>query len=134
MAASGESYVSSSLVLSFISPPHPLVRTVESPAQFNQKIAQNAGVFQLAQTIPVTPYNYTTGAGGTADGGEWLIEQSGTDAAVLLTVYITNMAAVADQDLTDLGNQLKNCMFCPAPRSCFLACPSLLLLLIRYYV
>jgi hypothetical protein len=66
------------------------------------------GAFQIAQSIPIVPYNYTTGAGGNANSLEWNIEQSATDAAVFLTVYPSSLT-IAAQDLTDLGNQIKNC-------------------------
>jgi hypothetical protein len=85
-------------------------KTGETPADFNSRIGRNAGVFQIAQSIPVTPYNWTTGAGGNADPLEWHIEQSGTDAAVFVTVYPSSFD-IANQDLVNLGNQLKNCSF-----------------------
>ncbi|KAK4699021.1 hypothetical protein P7C70_g7244, partial [Phenoliferia sp. Uapishka_3] len=59
----------------------------DTPSLFNQRLGYNVPVFQIAQDIPLPPYNYTTGAGGAAP--ESPIELSSTDAAVFLTVYPT---------------------------------------------
>jgi hypothetical protein len=80
----------------------------EMPADFNARVGQNLGAFQIAQQIPIVPYDYTTGAGGNADPLEWNIETSATDAAVFLTVYPSSLTIGAN-DLTNLGNQIKNC-------------------------
>lgn len=62
-------------------------------------------VFQIAQDIPLTKYNYTTGAGGPAL--EDNIELSNSSAAIFLTVYPNKgFAAVTTQDFTDLGTQI----------------------------
>jgi len=65
-------------------------------------------VIQIAQNIPLSPYNYTTGAGGGAP--EELIERTSTDAAVFLTVYPSQgFSVLTDDDFTALGNQILNC-------------------------
>ncbi|GAA5861372.1 hypothetical protein JCM3774_000227 [Rhodotorula dairenensis] len=77
----------------------------DRPAIINEKLGNNVPVFQIAQPIPLPPYNWTTGAGGPAP--ENTIEQSGTDAAVFLTVYPTEgFAAVTDDDFIALGKQI----------------------------
>ncbi|KAK4055104.1 hypothetical protein OIV83_000384 [Microbotryomycetes sp. JL201] len=66
----------------------------DRPAFFNRQLQQNVAVFQIAQDIPLPPYN-------------WIIEESGTDAAVFLTVYpAQGFAAVSDDDFTALGQQI----------------------------
>lgn len=77
----------------------------DTPAMINQRLGFNTSVFQIAQLIPLPPYNYTTGAGGPAP--EYLIEQTQTDAAVFLTVYPTGLDTVTDDDLKLLGTQLQ---------------------------
>lgn len=74
---------------------------LDSPALFNKRIGRNAYGFQLAQTIPVTPYNYTTGGGGMMN----VTEVTGTDttAAIFLTVYPQSLAQVTDAHLQALG-------------------------------
>ncbi|OAV95369.1 hypothetical protein PTTG_05428 [Puccinia triticina 1-1 BBBD Race 1] len=74
----------------------------DTPAMINQRLGFNTSVFQIAQLIPLPPYNYTTGAGGPAP--EYLIEQTQTDAAVFLTVYPTGLDTVTDDDLKLLGD------------------------------
>ncbi|KAK4057668.1 hypothetical protein OIO90_001316 [Microbotryomycetes sp. JL221] len=77
----------------------------DRPIYFNTKLQQNVAVFQIAQDIPLPPYNWVTGSGGPAP--ENIIERSGTDAAVFLTVYPANgFSAVTDDDLTALGQQI----------------------------
>ncbi|KAM0755405.1 glycoside hydrolase [Meredithblackwellia eburnea MCA 4105] len=77
----------------------------DRPASFNQRLGYNVPVYQIAQTIPLPPYNYTTGAGGAAL--ENLIELSETDAAVFLTVYPAGgFSTVADSDFAALGLQI----------------------------
>ncbi|POY71229.1 hypothetical protein BMF94_5541 [Rhodotorula taiwanensis] len=77
----------------------------DRPALVNEALGYNVPVFQVAQPIPLPPYNYTTGVGGPAP--ENTIEQSGTDAAVFLTVYPTNgFNAVTDDDFIALGKQI----------------------------
>ncbi|BGP12272.1 hypothetical protein JCM10213_000033 [Rhodosporidiobolus nylandii] len=77
----------------------------DTPAAINQKLGFNVPVYQIAQPIPLPPYNYTTGAGGVAP--ENMIERSSTDAAVFLTVYPTSgFSAVTDDDFTALGRQI----------------------------
>lgn len=77
----------------------------DSPIKFNQRIQQNTAVFQIAQDIPLPKYNYTTGSGGAAL--ENLIELSGTDAAVFLTVYpYQGFNTVTVADFTALGEQI----------------------------
>jgi len=79
----------------------------DDPAKFNSRLGLNASVIQIAQNIPLRPYNYTTGAGGPAP--EYLIERSGTDAAVFLTVYPSEgFDTLTPDDFTALGNQLLN--------------------------
>ncbi|PLW49528.1 hypothetical protein PCANC_08971 [Puccinia coronata f. sp. avenae] len=77
---------------------------LDSPALFNKRIGRNAYGFQLAQTIPVTPYNYTTGGGGMMN----VTEVMGTDttAAIFLTVYPQSLAQVTDAHLQALGKQI----------------------------
>jgi len=77
----------------------------DTPAIINQRLGFNTSVFQIAQVIPLPPYNYTTGAGGPAP--EYLVEQSQTDAAVFLTVYPTGLDTVTDDNLKQLGEQLR---------------------------
>jgi len=77
----------------------------DTPAIINQRLGFNTSVFQIAQVIPLPPYNYTTGAGGPAP--EYLVEQSQTDAAVFLTVYPTGLDTVTDENLKQLGEQLR---------------------------
>ncbi|GAA5858385.1 hypothetical protein JCM8547_004673 [Rhodosporidiobolus lusitaniae] len=76
----------------------------DSPATINQKLGYNVPVFQIAQSIPLPAYNYTTGAGGAAPENN--IERSGTDAAVFLTVYPTTWDAVTTADLESLAKQI----------------------------
>lgn len=65
-------------------------------------------MIQIAQNIPLSRYNYTTGAGGGAP--EELIERTATDAAVFLTVYPSQgFSVLTDDDFTALGNQILNC-------------------------
>lgn len=76
----------------------------DTPSSLIQRLGLNVSVFQIAQQIPLPKYNYTTGGGGPAP--EYLIEQTQTDAAVLLTVYPTGFDTVTDDDLKSLGVQL----------------------------
>ncbi|GAA5955194.1 hypothetical protein JCM8115_001879 [Rhodotorula mucilaginosa] len=77
----------------------------DRPSIINEKLGNNVPVFQIAQPIPLPPYNWTTGVGGPAP--ENTIEQSGTDAAVFLTIYPTEgFAAVTDEDFIALGKQI----------------------------
>ncbi|GAA6010200.1 hypothetical protein JCM10207_005663 [Rhodosporidiobolus poonsookiae] len=77
----------------------------DTPSLINTNLGYNVPVFQLAQEIPLPPYNYTTGAGGAAP--ENMIERSGTDAAVFLTVYpASGFDTVTDDDFTALGKQI----------------------------
>ncbi|SCZ90202.1 BZ3500_MvSof-1268-A1-R1_Chr1-3g01836 [Microbotryum saponariae] len=77
----------------------------DTPDVFNQRLGQNVPVFQLAQEIPLPPFNYVTGVGGPAPAR--LIEATNTDAAIFLTVYpATGFAAVATSDFTALGSQI----------------------------
>jgi len=79
----------------------------ETPAEFNQRVGLNASVIQISQTIPLMPYNWVTGAGGMAP--EYFIEESGTDAAVFLTVYpMSGLYNITQDDYTALGNQILN--------------------------
>lgn len=89
---------------------HPFSRNREgdTPSQFNSRLGLNASVIQIAQNIPLSRYNYTTGAGGGAP--EELIERTATDAAVFLTVYPSQgFSVLTDDDFTALGNQILNC-------------------------
>lgn len=38
----------------------------DTPTKINSRLGQNVPVFQIAQEIPLPPYNYVTGAGGAA--------------------------------------------------------------------
>ncbi|GAA5975084.1 hypothetical protein JCM11641_000025 [Rhodosporidiobolus odoratus] len=76
----------------------------DTPAAINQKIGFNFPVFQIAQSIPLPAYNYTTGAGGAAP--ENMIERSSTDAAIFITIYPTSLSAITDDDFTALGKQI----------------------------
>lgn len=79
----------------------------DTPSLFNSRLGYNASVIQIAQNIPLSPYNYTTGAGGGAP--EELIERTATDAAVFLTVYPSQgFSVLTDDDFTALGNQILN--------------------------
>jgi len=79
----------------------------DTPEKFNARLGLNATVIQIAQQIPIQPYNYVTGAGGMAP--EELIERSATDAAVFLTVYpYQGLQVLTLDDYTALGNQLLN--------------------------
>ncbi|SCV68337.1 BQ2448_458 [Microbotryum intermedium] len=83
----------------------PLAGYSDTPTIFNQRLGQNVPVFQLAQEIPLPPYNYVTGEGGPAPAR--LIEATNTDAAIFLTVYPgSGFAAVATSDFTALGSQI----------------------------
>jgi hypothetical protein len=85
-------------------------REGDTPEKFNARLGLNATVIQIAQQIPIQPYNYVTGAGGMAP--EELIERSATDAAVFLTVYpYQGLQVLTLDDYTALGNQLLNCEF-----------------------
>lgn len=81
----------------------------DSPWKYNQRLGYNASVFQIAQTMPLPAYNYTTGGGGPAP--EYLIENTSTNAAVMLTVYPTTLAGLTDADFTTLGNQALACEY-----------------------
>ncbi|GAA5899065.1 hypothetical protein JCM6882_004606 [Rhodosporidiobolus microsporus] len=78
----------------------------DTPSLVNERLGFNVPVFQLAQAIPRPAYNYTTGAGGAAP--ESLIELSGTDAAVFLTVYPepNGFDGVTTADYEELGKQI----------------------------
>jgi len=76
----------------------------DSPKGFNGRIGQNAYGFQQAQTIPVTEYNWTSGGGGPMKISE--VTETGTTAAVYLTVYPQSLGGVSDADLEALGRQL----------------------------
>jgi len=69
----------------------------DSPKGFNGRIGQNAYGFQQAQTIPVTEYNWTSGGGGPMKISE--VTETGTTAAVYLTVYPQSLGGVSDADL-----------------------------------
>jgi hypothetical protein len=57
---------------------------------------------------PTHPAVTHTGSGGGAP--EYLIERTGTDAAVFLTVYpYTGLEVLNVTHFTDLGNQILNC-------------------------
>ncbi|KNZ60035.1 hypothetical protein VP01_1622g2 [Puccinia sorghi] len=77
---------------------------LDSPKGFNGRIGQNAYGFQQAQTIPVTEYNYTSGGGGQMNISQ--VTETGTTAAVFLTVYPQALSRVSDADLQALGQQL----------------------------
>ncbi|SCV73524.1 BQ2448_7450 [Microbotryum intermedium] len=65
----------------------------------------NASAFQFAQDIPLTKYNYTSGAGGEFDIS--LLDATETDASIFLTVYPTvKLNEVETTDLTSLGKQI----------------------------
>ncbi|GAA6009635.1 uncharacterized protein JCM10292_002221 [Rhodotorula paludigena] len=77
----------------------------DTPSIINEKLGVNVPVFQMAQSIPLPPFNYTTGAGGPAPENQ--IERSATDAHVFLTVYPNNgFDAITDDDFTALGKQI----------------------------
>jgi len=76
----------------------------DSPKGFNGRIGQNAYGFQQAQTIPVTEYNGTSGGGGPMKISQ--VTETGTTAAVYLTVYPQSLGGVSDADLEALGRQL----------------------------
>ncbi|GAA5836199.1 hypothetical protein JCM11251_007392 [Rhodosporidiobolus azoricus] len=80
----------------------------DTPVQVNERLGFNVPVFQLAQAIPRPAFNWTTGAGGPAP--ERLIEQSGTDAAVFLTVYPepNGFDGVTTADYEELGKQISD--------------------------
>lgn len=82
----------------------------DSPWKYNQRLGLNASVFQIAQTMPLPAYNYTTGGGGPAP--EYLIENTSTNAAVMLTVYPTTLEGLTQNDFEVLGNQVLACAFC----------------------
>lgn len=76
----------------------------DTPILYNSRLGRNASVFHIAQNMPLSPYNYTTGAGGPAP--EYVIENTATDAAVFITVYPTALTLLSDNDYTVLGNQI----------------------------
>lgn len=79
----------------------------DTPFAYNQRLGRNASVFQIAQSMPLPPYNYNTGGGGPAP--EYLIENTSTNAAVMLTVYPTTLTGLGPDDFTTLGNQVLAC-------------------------
>ncbi|KAG0151708.1 hypothetical protein CROQUDRAFT_650734 [Cronartium quercuum f. sp. fusiforme G11] len=76
----------------------------DTPLLYNTRLGRNASVFHIAQNMPLSPYNYTTGAGGPAP--EYMIENTATDAGVFITVYPTSLTILSDNDYTVLGNQI----------------------------
>ncbi|KAH9821506.1 glycoside hydrolase superfamily [Melampsora americana] len=72
----------------------------DTPILYNNRLGRNASVFHIAQNMPLTPYNYTTGAGGPAP--EYVIENTATDAAVFITVYPASLTVLSDNDYTVL--------------------------------
>ncbi|WAR60188.1 hypothetical protein PtB15_9B125 [Puccinia triticina] len=90
----------------------------DSPSAFNRRIGQNTYAFQLAQTIPLTPYNSTTGAGGPMDAG--LVGRTDTAAAIYLTVYPQAIGRVSELDLRLLARQLAAYQAAAPPRQVFL--------------
>ncbi|GAA6064204.1 hypothetical protein JCM10212_001617 [Sporobolomyces blumeae] len=77
----------------------------DSPSIINSKLGYNVPVFQMAQSIPLPKYDYTTGAGGPAPENQ--IERSATDAHVFLTVYpVDGFSTVSESDFTSLGQQI----------------------------
>lgn len=79
----------------------------DTPSLYNTRLGRNASVFHIAQNMPLSPYNYTTGAGGPAP--EYLIENTATDASVFITIYPSSLTILADNDFTVLANQILAC-------------------------
>ncbi|KAI9617439.1 hypothetical protein KEM48_004892 [Puccinia striiformis f. sp. tritici PST-130] len=77
----------------------------DTPSAFNSRIGQNTFAFQLAQTIPIMPYSYTSGSGGAINITE--INRANTPASIYLTVYPQSLERVTDQDLTILATQIQ---------------------------
>ncbi|KAI8458947.1 hypothetical protein BY996DRAFT_6410550 [Phakopsora pachyrhizi] len=97
--------------------PDPAAGFSDTPSAVNMRLGFNVSAFQIAQGIPLPKYNYTTGAGGPAP--EYLIEQTQTEAAILLTVIPAGFN-VSDQDLSDLAKQLSSYSKPPLSRTVFL--------------
>ncbi|KAJ3071389.1 hypothetical protein HDU98_005419 [Podochytrium sp. JEL0797] len=82
----------------------------DSPSSFNKRLGQNAGVFHLSQTLPLTPSPW---GGGPLTANLTHIEQTGTDAILFLTIY-PNLTApnpydlYTDADIATLATQLDN--------------------------
>ncbi|KAI9612521.1 hypothetical protein H4Q26_007678 [Puccinia striiformis f. sp. tritici PST-130] len=90
----------------------------DTPSAFNSRIGQNTFAFQLAQTIPITPYNYTSGSGGAINITE--ITKTNTPASIYLTVYPQSLERVTDQDLTILATQISSYFISMPERKVFL--------------
>ncbi|KAJ3058539.1 hypothetical protein HDU98_005366, partial [Podochytrium sp. JEL0797] len=82
----------------------------DSPVMLNQRIQQNAGVFQFSQQLPlqISPYNNAEMAANVS-----LIQDTDTDAILLLTVYPDYNAPnpfdlYDDNDIMQLAQQLNN--------------------------
>lgn len=83
------------------------------------RLGFNASSFQFAQDIPLTAYDYVTGAGGAFD--ESLIEATETNATIFLTVYpTTTLDLINSTDLTALGEQILTYQSAPYNRSVML--------------
>lgn len=77
---------------------------LDSPSAINRRVGKDFYAFQFAQTIPVTPYDPNTGAGGPINITQ--LVQVDTPAALFLTVYPQSLNQVTDQALDGLGKQI----------------------------
>ncbi|KAJ3415149.1 hypothetical protein HDV05_005429 [Chytridiales sp. JEL 0842] len=79
----------------------------DSPYFMNQRTGLRFSSYQLAQTIPVGNLPYHPFGPAFADVG--LLDETGTDAILFLTVYANDgLEAVSDFELERLASQLRN--------------------------
>lgn len=92
----------------------------DSPVAFNQRMGFGASVFGFTQTIPLSPFNASTGLGGQMNAS--MVELTGTNAMIFLTVvpYYPDFTQIQTSDYRDLGNQIATYMAAPFNRKVFL--------------
>ncbi|EFP75643.2 uncharacterized protein PGTG_00974 [Puccinia graminis f. sp. tritici CRL 75-36-700-3] len=66
-------------------------------------------------TIPIRPYNYMSGAGGSMNATQ--VVETGTPAAIYLTADPQSLDRVSDQDLRLLGQQIAGYQLVPKTTS-----------------